>query len=35
MLKPLVKKGKVVAKLPNPKEIRKYVLKQLEKLSLE
>ncbi|MFQ6068327.1 MAG: nicotinate phosphoribosyltransferase [Candidatus Bathyarchaeia archaeon] len=35
MLKPLVKKGKVVAKLPKPKEIRKYVLKQLEKLSLE
>jgi len=35
MLKPLVKKGKIVAKLPKPREIRKYVLKQLEKLSLE
>ena len=35
MLKPLVKKGKVVAKLPKPKEIREYVLEQLEKLSLE
>ena len=35
MLKPVVKKGKVVANLPNPKEIRKYVLTQLEKLSLE
>jgi nicotinate phosphoribosyltransferase len=35
MLKPLVKEGKVVAKLPKPKEIRKHVLKQLEKLSLE
>jgi len=35
MLRPFVKKGKVVAKLPKPKEIRKYVLKQLAKLSLE
>jgi len=35
MLKPLVKDGKIVAKLPKPKEIRKYVLKQIEKLSFE
>jgi len=35
MLKPLVKKGKVIAKLPKPREIRNYVLRQLEKLSLE
>ena len=35
MLKPLIKKGKIVAKRPKPKEIRKYVLKQLERLSLE
>jgi nicotinate phosphoribosyltransferase len=35
MLKPLIEKGKVIAKLPKPKEIRKYVLKQLEELSLE
>lgn len=35
MLKPLVKKGKIVAKLPKPKEIRKYVLEQLERLPLE
>jgi len=35
MLKPLVKKGKIVAKLPKPSDIREYVLKQVEKLSLE
>jgi nicotinate phosphoribosyltransferase len=35
MLKPLVKKGKIVSKLPRPREIRRQVLKQLEKLSLE
>jgi nicotinate phosphoribosyltransferase len=35
MLKPLIKKGKIVAKLPKPKEIRKYVLEQLERLPLE
>jgi len=34
MLKPLIKDGKIVAKLPKPQEIRQYVLKQLEKLSL-
>jgi len=34
MLKPLIKNGKIVAKLPKPNEIRNYVLKQLEKLSL-
>jgi len=35
MLKPLIKKGKIVARLPTPKAIRKYVLKQLVKLTLE
>ncbi len=34
MLKPLIEKGKIVAKLPKPVEIRQYVLKQLEKLSI-
>jgi len=34
MLKPLIKNGKIVAKLPSPKEIREYVLKQLEKVEL-
>lgn len=34
MLKPLIKEGKVVAKLPKPQEIRQYVLKQLEKLQI-
>ncbi|MEM3011352.1 MAG: nicotinate phosphoribosyltransferase [Candidatus Bathyarchaeia archaeon] len=34
MLKPFIKNGKIVAKLPKPNEIRQYVLKQLEKLSL-
>ncbi|UCE43476.1 MAG: nicotinate phosphoribosyltransferase, partial [Candidatus Bathyarchaeota archaeon] len=35
MLKPLVKEGEIVAKLPKPKEIREYVLKQVERLSVE
>jgi nicotinate phosphoribosyltransferase len=35
MLKPLIKKGKIIAKLPEPSAIRRYVLEQLEKLSLE
>jgi nicotinate phosphoribosyltransferase len=35
MLKSLVKNGKIVAKLPKPNQIRKYVLGQLERLSLE
>jgi len=35
ILKPLIRNGKIVAKLPKPSQIRKYVLKQLEKLSLE
>jgi len=35
MLKPLIKEGKIVAKLPKPVEIRGYVLKQLERLSIE
>jgi nicotinate phosphoribosyltransferase len=35
MLKPLIRKGKIVAKLPKPSAIRKYVLEQLEKLVLE
>jgi len=34
MLKPFIKEGKIVAKLPKPQEIRQYVLRQLEKLSL-
>jgi nicotinate phosphoribosyltransferase len=34
MLKPLIKNGKIVAILPKPKEIRKYVLKQLGKLEI-
>ena len=34
MLKPLIKNGKIVMKLPKPKEIRSYVLQQLEKLSI-
>lgn len=32
MLRPLIKKGKIVAKLPKPREIRQHVLEQLEKL---
>lgn len=32
MLKPLVKRGKIVARLPSTEEIRDYVLKQLEKV---
>ncbi|NIR87416.1 nicotinate phosphoribosyltransferase [Candidatus Bathyarchaeota archaeon] len=35
MLKPLIKEGKIVAKLPKPVEIRRYVLKQLESLSID
>lgn len=35
MLKPLVKNGKIVAKLPKPNQIRQHVLRQLEKLSFE
>lgn len=35
LLQPLVKNGKVVAKLPKPKEIREYVLEQLELFSLD
>lgn len=34
MLKPLIKNGKIVAELPKPSEIREYVLRQLDKLSL-
>ncbi len=34
MLKPLIKNGKIVAELPKPDKIRRYVLKQLEKLQL-
>ncbi|MCK4884462.1 nicotinate phosphoribosyltransferase, partial [Candidatus Bathyarchaeota archaeon] len=33
MLKPLIKRGKIVAELPKPKEIRRYVLEQIGKLS--
>ncbi len=32
MLKPLIMDGEIVAKLPKPSEIRKYVLEQLERL---
>jgi len=32
MLKPLVKNGKIVAKLPKPSEIRQYMLDQLDKM---
>jgi len=35
MLKPLVKNGKIVTKLPEPNQIRQYVLRQLERLSFE
>lgn len=35
MLKPLIERGKIVAKLPKPREIRQYVLKQLERLSID
>jgi hypothetical protein len=35
MLKPLVRNGKIAAKLPKPNAIREYVLKQVERLSLE
>ncbi len=34
MLKPLVRRGKIVRKLPRPVDIRRFVLKQLEKLSV-
>lgn len=34
MLKPLIEKGKIVAKLPKPREIRQYVLEQIKKLSI-
>jgi len=33
MLKPLIEGGKIVAELPEPKEIRRYVLEQMGKLS--
>lgn len=35
VLKPLVRDGKIVAKLPKATEIREYVLSQLEKVALE
>jgi len=34
MLKPLIQNGKIIATLPKPAEIRRYVLKQLESLSI-
>ncbi len=34
MLKPLMKRGKIVAELPTPREIRGYVLEQIKKLSI-
>ncbi len=33
MLKPLVKRGEIVAELPEPERIRRYVLDQLKRLS--
>jgi nicotinate phosphoribosyltransferase len=35
MLKPLIEGGKIVAELPEPKEIRGHVLGQMEKVSME
>lgn len=35
MLKPLLRNGRIVGELPHPKEIRRYVLEQLEKVTLE
>lgn len=35
MLKPLLRNGKVVGELPQPREIRRYVLEQLEKVALD
>jgi nicotinate phosphoribosyltransferase len=34
LLKPLIERGKIVVELPTPKEIRSYVLKQLEAVEL-
>lgn len=34
LLKPLIKNGQIVAELPKPREIREYVLSQLEKVTL-
>lgn len=34
MLKPLIENGEIVAELPKPSEIRRYVLEQLERLSI-
>ncbi len=34
MLKPLIENGKIVARLPKPKEIRQFVLEQIKKLSI-
>ncbi len=34
MLKPLIKHGKIVGELPKPKAIRRYVLEQLDRLTL-
>lgn len=33
MLRPLIKRGKIVVDLPRPKEIRNYVLEQIKKIS--
>ena len=35
LLRPLVREGRIVAELPSPSEIRRYVLEQLEKVELE
>jgi len=34
MLKPIIENGKIVTELPKPSEIRRYVLEQLERLSI-
>jgi len=35
MLEPLIKNGKIVAKLPKPSKIREYAFKQISKIALE
>lgn len=35
IIKPIIREGEIVAKLPEPAEIRNYVLEQVEKLSLD
>ncbi len=35
LLKPVIKEGKIICDLPSPKEIREYVLNQLEEIKME